>query len=247
MRHPYSLALTALLATGWGSAMAQGEGGGPPVGWLKLSSELPWQGHWHLYTEVESRQGNDHLTAQQLGRVGLRLRLGRSFSLTTGYVLALNESRGRQSDPLPEHRLYQEVAVADASGLLRVGHRLRAEERWLRPSSEASFQFAPRLRYQLRLVAPLRHGGKLPVASCYLVAADEVFAGLGATAGRRFLEENRLSAGLGYRLSRPLSVELAYLHQAQAATLEMPPLSRNAVQLSIAYTPPVARGEMVKW
>ncbi|MBO2010504.1 DUF2490 domain-containing protein [Hymenobacter negativus] len=233
MKHFFPL-LSLLLITG---LAAHGQGGGAPVGWLKLSADLPLRNHWSLYSEVESRQGNAQLMAQQLGRVGLRLHVAPSFSLTTGYVLAANDCGPTNALKAPEHRFYQEVMLADVSGPVRASHRLRAEERWLRPSPEAAFRFAPRLRYQLRLVVPLHAGSLLPVGSLYAVAADELFAGLGARNGRSFMEENRLSAGLGYRASRRTTVEMAYLHQSQNGTAGYS-LARNAVQLSVAVATP---------
>lgn len=204
------------------------------MGWVKLSGETPLRGHWSLYSEVETRQANAQLGAQQLGRLGFRLHVAPSLSLTTGYVLAATETGPADGARAPEHRLYQEVALADATGPVRAGHRLRAEERWLRPTPDAAFAFAPRLRYQLRLVVPLHAGGLLPVGGLFVVAADEVFAGLGSRNGRSFLEENRASAGLGYRASRRTTLEMAYLHQTQAAGEGGSALARNAVQVSVA-------------
>lgn len=204
------------------------------MGWLKISADVPLRHRWSLYSEVESRQGNAYLGAQQLGRVGFRLHVAPTFSLTTGYVLAATECGLGNDAKAPEHRFYQEVALAEATGALRTSHRLRAEERWLRPTPEQAFRFAPRLRYQLRLVVPLHAGGRLPVGSSYLLAADEVFAGLGPRTTHSFFEENRASAGLGYRASPRTSIELAYLHQTQAATAGSIALARNAVQLSVA-------------
>jgi hypothetical protein len=225
-----SIFLTACLA-------AHGQGGGAPVSWLKLSADLPLRNRWSLYSEVESRQGSAQLGAQQLGRIGFRLHVAPTFSLTTGYVLAANDCGPAYAPKAPEHRFYQEVILADANGPVRASHRLRAEERWLRPTPEAAFRFAPRVRYQLRLVVPLHKGGRLPVGGLYAVAADEVFAGLGARSSGSFLEENRLSAGLGYRASRLTTVELAYLKQSQSGTAGYS-LARNAVQLSIAVAAP---------
>ena len=235
MKHLSSLLVLTLL-TGTGAARAQG--GGAPVGWLRLSGDVPLRGRWTLYSEVESRQGNAQLAAQQLGRLGFRLHLAPCLSFTTGYVLAGNDYGPGDGPKAPEHRFYQEIALADASGPVRAGHRLRAEGRWLRPGPETAFRFAPRLRYQLRLVVPLRPGGLLPVGGLFLVAANEVFAGLGPRNGRSFLEENRASAGLGYRVSSRATVEMTYLHQSQAAGMAGQSLTRNAVQVSVAVATP---------
>jgi hypothetical protein len=87
-------------------------------------------------------------------------------------------------------------------------------------------------------VVPLRPGGLLPVGGLFLVAANEVFAGLGPRNGRSFLEENRASAGLGYRVSSRATVEMTYLHQSQAAGMAGQSLTRNAVQVSVAVATP---------
>ena len=240
MKHGFALTWTLALVLAGAAARAQPRdaAAGPPVGWLKIMADTPLRGHWSLYSEVEARQANARLAAQCLGRAGLRWRVGRSFSATAGYVLAYNDTPpGQPASKLPEHRLYQELALADATGPLRVGHRLRLEERWLRPAPEAAFQFAPRLRYQLRLVVPLHRGGRLPVGAAYLVGAGEVFAALGGPSDRSLLEESRLSAGLGCRLSAAVSAELGYLHQTQADDAAGGSHHRNALLLTLAAAP----------
>jgi len=235
MKHLSSLLLLTLLA---GTGAARAQGGGAPVGWLKLSADVPLRDRWTLYLEAESRQANAQLATQQLGRLGFRLHLAPSLSLTTGYVLASNDCGPGDGLKAPEYRFCQEIALADVSGLMRASHCLRAEERWLRPTPEAAFRYAPRLRYQLQLVVPLRKGGALPVGGVYAVVADEEFAGLGRRDGASFLEENRVSAGLGYRISRLATMELAYLNQTQASGVAGRALARNAVQMSVAFAAP---------
>ena len=244
MKLLYSLLLAGVLGGLSGTAAGQNApaagSGGAPVGWLKLSSDAPLAGPWHVYSELEARQANAQMGYQYLGRLGVRRYLGPSFALTAGYVLARNEAaQPTDLSTTPEHRFYQEIAVNDADGAVRVSHRLRAEERWLRPAVEAPFRFAPRLRYQLRLVVPIAREGHLPVGAFYVIAADELFASLGQQGPRSsFLEENRASVGLGRRLSTTLTAEAAYLHQTQQGS-GLPACSRNALQLSISYAVPV--------
>ena len=116
------LLLTLLAGTG----AARAQGGGAPVGWLKLSTDVPLRGRWKLYSEVESRQSNAQLAAQQLGRLGFRLHLAPSLNLTTCYVLAGNDYGPSDGPKAPEHRFYQEIALADMSGPVRASHCLLA-------------------------------------------------------------------------------------------------------------------------
>ena len=66
----------------------------------------------------------------------------------------------------------------------------------------------------------------------YVIVTNELFAGLGSRDGRNFIEENRASAGLGYRMSPRTSFEMTYLHQSQWVSISG--LTRNAVQFSVA-------------
>ena len=116
------LLLTLLAGTG----AARAQGGGAPVGWLKLSADVPLRGRWTLYSEIESRQGNIQLAAQQLGRLGFRLHLAPNLNLTTCYVLAGNDYGPSDGPKVPEHRFYQEIALADMSGPVRASHCLLA-------------------------------------------------------------------------------------------------------------------------
>ena len=238
MKPAAALLLLPLLAAPLGAARAQAQvpasaGSPPPVAWFKIAADQPLRGSWSVFTEVEARQATAQLPAQALGRLALRWHVGRSFSLSTGYVLARNQVPANPEITLPEHRFYQELALADATGPLRVAHRLRAEERWLRLAPGAGFSFAPRLRYQLRLLVPLHRAGRLPVGAAYLLAADEVFAGLGTQA--QLLEENRLNLGLGYRCGPRTTLEVSYLWQTQAAgPARYEAAHRTAVQVSVA-------------
>ena len=223
MKHLSSLLLLTLLA---GTGAARAQGGGAPVGWLKLSADVPLRGRWTLYSEAESRQDNAQLATQQLGRLGFRLHLAPSLSLTTGYVLRAGRQRLR-----PQRR-----AQSPRASFLPRNSPGRCE--WPRtrkplPACRRTVA-APHPRSRV----PLRKGGALPVGGVYAVVADEVFAGLGRRDGASFLEENRVSASLGYRISHLTTMELAYLNQTQASGVAGRALARNAVQMSVAFAAP---------
>lgn len=77
--------------------------------------------------------------------MGFRRQLAPGLTCTTGYVLAANEHGRADAPKTPEHRFYQEIALAELTGAVRTSHRLRVEERWLRPLPEAAFRSAPAL------------------------------------------------------------------------------------------------------
>ena len=105
---------------------ALAQGGGAPVGWLRLSADLPLRGRWSLYSEVESRQSSAQLGARQLK---LHLHVAPSLSLGAGYMLAASEFGPAGGPRVPEHRFYQVATLADVTRPMRASHRLRAGER----------------------------------------------------------------------------------------------------------------------
>jgi Protein of unknown function (DUF2490) len=72
-----------------------------------------------------------------------------------------------------------------------------------------------RFRYMLRVITPL-NSKSIDKGTLYLNVYDEVFAAFGSNVpSGQLLDQNRLYAGLGYRLARDIRVEVGYLQQSQ--------------------------------
>jgi hypothetical protein len=190
--------------------------------------------------------GGDHAVSRRLGLVfdaqlrmtqnatrerQVLLRPGASFvvspalKLSAGYTVT--SARDDGTDPFftrrPEHRAWVSAQYGHALGPISLGHRYRAEHRWLpgvrvddagMPVGETRVT-SERMRYSLRATVPLAARGR--GRSMYLAASDEVFASFGGYAGDMAVDQNRVAVVLGMRASRTLRLEMGYMLQASGS------------------------------
>jgi Protein of unknown function (DUF2490) len=178
-------------------------------GWYSLSGDHRLSGQWGAHTEFQWRRHHIITDPQQiLVRVGANYYAGKRTMLTLGYGLIDGYSSG---DYFPEQRVYEQVQVRDALGRLGLTHRYRLEQRWVELAGTSNYLYLNRARYMLRGTLPLK-GPTLDVKEPYFSASEEIFIGFGNNVPNIF-DQNRASAGLGYKLSREASVEADYMYQ----------------------------------
>jgi hypothetical protein len=207
-----------------------------PLGAQTASSPEPRHSIWLVY-------GGDHPVSRRVGLVfdaqlrmtqdadhqrQVLLRPGVSFAVTPRVKLSggytATASRDDGADPFstrrPEHRAWLSAQLAHGLGPLSLGHRVRAEHRWLPgisvddagvPMGETRVT-AERMRYSLRATIPLT--ARAADRGLYLAASDEVFASFGGYAGDMALDQNRATVVVGMRASRSLRVEMGYMLQS---------------------------------
>jgi hypothetical protein len=102
------------------------------------------------------------------------------------------------------------------------------------------WRYQNRIRYQLEAQFPLQ-GPTIDDKEFYLTAFDEVFLGFGQNVGLNVFNQNRLSGGVGYQLSKAASLELNYLYQvrshskADAASGQPVVELNNGFRLNVSY------------
>lgn len=144
----------------------------------------------------------------------------------------------------PEWRAWQQVVLSHEVGPLDFGHRYRLEQRWQGRRVEGvegidHWMRTSRFRYQVRGTLPLR-GESIDPGEAYVTLANELFINFGANIQHNIFDQNRASAAVGWRLSRPLRAEIGFLEQ-----LSLKPNGRDVernhtltVALSIARPAP---------
>lgn len=142
---------------------------------------------------------------QSLLRLGLQYRLSDAVNLTAGYGYIYTEAEGSPNLPFSENRIYQEASFRQRYNIVRIRHRLRTEERFLRGS------FRGRLRYCLFLDIPL-NDRQMNKGAIYAALYDEVFLNAFPEDNAVF-DRNRLYGGLGYKVSEGLGIQLGYMRQ----------------------------------
>lgn len=160
-----------------------------------------------IHHELQLRDyqfGGDH--QQTLLRLGLQYQALASTSFTLGYGYIYTEAEGEPNLPYSENRIYQEILVKHRLNILRLRHRLRAEERFI---SERHFR--GRGRYCVFVDIPLL-GKEMGKGELYGAFYDEMFLNIFHEYLDTF-DRNRLYGGLGYKLLDNLGIQLGCMRQ----------------------------------
>ncbi len=191
------------------------------VGWYTYNGDHKLANRWELHTEYQWRRIDLIRSWQQsLTRVGLVYKLADRVKVSSGYTLFVTYPYGNYPSadagvPKPEHRIYEDISLADTFGRLKLTHRFRLEQRWLGQSSDtdprkmADWEYQHRARYQIAGTFPLR-GPTIDDGEFYLNAFDELFISFGRNVGNNVFNQNRISGGLGYQIRDNFRLEFNY-------------------------------------
>lgn len=187
------------------------------IGWVTTIISPSISKKVSLHGEYQWRRANflEHWQ-QSLTRVGVNYKLHPQVTLHVGYAWAQTFPYGTYHlaavpKDFPEHRVYEQITVASPIGKTNLTHRLRLEQRWLGRyaninSPEPDYVFLNRFRYMPRLDIPLTD-------NWYAAAYDEIFLGFGKNVGENVFDQNRVSALIGYKVSKSFRAEAGFLNQ----------------------------------
>lgn len=181
--------------------------------WLTYIGGHRIKGNWELHLEEHWRRSDAGLNWQQnLFRPGVNYVLNERVTLSGGYAHILSWPYGdnRAGLKFPEHRIWQQVAVTQPVRRVRLLHRFRPEQRWLRTFDAAGdpsgWRYQNRLRYLGRVAIPLNN-------TWHLAAYDEIFINIAPNVGAHVFEQNRLYGAIGRKVGKTNSFELGYMYQ----------------------------------
>jgi hypothetical protein len=213
-----SLLVTILAATGIGWSQT------PPAhfidfnrhAWFSYNGDHPIAGRWGLHIDGQWRRAELGTQWQQFQlRSGVNFQARRNVLVTLGYAYTRNYPYGEfpVANAFPEHRIYQQVLVRNRVHDVRLAHRVRAEQRFIRypQNTDRSWTYQNRFRYSLKAEIPLsRENGNM---AWYLAAYDEILIGLPPNFGWRPFDQNRIFIGVGRAVRHTGFVEAGYLNQ----------------------------------
>ena len=101
-----------------------------------------------------------------------------------------------------EKRLWEQFALYNTIGRLKLEHRYRIEQRWRTQG------FRNRFRYRLNAIISLNQP-KINTGALYAYVNDEIYL----TDQPSYFQRNRFYVGAGYRFIKQLTVQMGYLHQ----------------------------------
>jgi hypothetical protein len=172
--------------------------------WLTFISDARLSTRWGLHTDVQTRRGKEtNSSPQQLLRLGVNYRVAPILQLTAGYAYASSYMYGdyATASPLPSTASTSSFCYATTVGAsTRSTATASSNAGFASPGQEVTY--LNRIRYQLRLAVPLGSQGRMVPRTPYLVGADEIFIGFGASSGRNFFDQNRAYLALGYQFTK---------------------------------------------
>ncbi len=175
--------------------------------WFAYFGSVQLNSRWNWHNEVQYRNYNfigD--TEQLLLRTGIgynltegnnNLLLGYGYIHSENYVDCTDEK-----DAFPEHRIFQQFITRQKVSRVSLQHRYRFEQRFVNDD------FKLRFRYFLGLNIPYNHP-EMQENTWYLSIYNEIFL----NTKNKVFDRNRLYLGQGYKISRKIRFELAYMTQ----------------------------------
>lgn len=193
--------------------------------WITFNHDSRFSERWSAHVEGHWRRAELGNSWQQLLlRPALNFHLNPNAILSVGYSFYRNypyEERAFRY-AFNEHHAYEQLQLAQPVGLFRFSHRLRFEQRFIEtynPDAEGNFtlkssnRYLNRFRYRFMATLPLSKP-TLEANTLFISAYDELFLTFGDDSRIDALQQNRISALLGWQLDNSgSSIQLGYLYQ----------------------------------
>ncbi len=191
-------------------------------GWLNWFGDIELSERWAIdFDGTMRRSGPYDEIAQYLWRASLRRNLAPNVRVGVGYAGSDTHPYGDLPIALrtPEHRLFEQLQLAHATGRIAWTQRYRFEQRWTGRVALArgeeqvqNWIRTNRARYLVRATIPLQ-GPILDRNEWFVNVSDEVFINWGANIQNNVFDQNRLAATIGRRLGSRLRLEAGYMEQ----------------------------------
>lgn len=193
--------------------------------WVSHWGDHRIHARWSFHTEAHWRRADMGSDWQQLLlRPAVNYHLNDAVMATAGYSYYSNYPYGEHPSAFRtwEHQAWEQLQLSQSIGRIRVHHRYRIEQRAIAivgpDPTHASIGALDRYAYQNRF--RYRVWATLPIASEKVVPGvfsaniyDEVFLSFGSSERIDFIQQNRISALLGYQVNSHTSMLLGYLLQ----------------------------------
>ena len=207
---------------------------------LLLSSNISAQkeeslGNWLMYfgthklnekfsLHYETQLRNYKITSnfnQLLPRVGINYKIDDNAMATAGYALIPTQSEfndGWNESMSVENRIWQQFILRNKVNNIKLRHRYRLEQRWIKKDNLTDFK--NRARYMISVKIPLSKKEDFPL---FLSLYDEIFLNISDTP----FDQNRLFGALGFQVNKSMNIQAGYLRH-RAGDLNL-----NRLQLAV--------------
>ena len=207
------------------------------------SADFELSPKWSLSAEIQERIYLDPVRQSQ---VFVKSQLGfepfKNFTFANGLAYYLNspgDPEFSSSFKVPELRLNHDLGYSHNLKSIRVGHRYRMEERFVRKRLDDSlingYRFLERISYMLSLECKLLKS-KNHDHDLYLKLSDGIYVNTHKGIVYNSFDQNRFYAGLNYKMVKNLTIELGYVNYFQQRISGVDYLNRNIASLGINHS-----------
>ena len=201
--------------------------------WGRYLLNFRFSEKWTPFFDVEERVYASTLRQHHfLPSIGARYKLDKNFSLTAAmmyFELTLPQDQEADLKEL-QQELRPQIAVNykhDINENLSFLSRLKLEWRYKKRPYEDDYNFA---NYRLRMRMGLSYNFKKNLTAKLL---EEIHVNIGDNIVRNVFDQNRLSAGINYKLNDQFQFEAGYLYWFQQSSSGDDFFSRNIVYFTI--------------
>ena len=174
----------------------------------------------HYETQLRHYEiGNNFF--QLLPRVGLNYKIDDNSMVTAGYAWIPTQTtldEGLSGELVTENRIWQQFILRNKISNIKIRHRYRLEQRWVKDKDVTSYK--NRARYMLSVKIPLKKSEASPL---FLFLYDEVFLHLDDNP----FNQNRLYGALGYNVNNNMNIQVGYLRHRNGS------LNLDRLQLAV--------------
>ena len=127
-----------------------------------------------------------------------------------GYAFMYTESylKDARMTTASENRFWQAYLMNNQVGRVRFTHRYMLEERWIKPSLGKEI-YKTRVRYLVQLAIPI-NSAEIKPKTLFFSVIDDIMLHI----EKNPFDQNRLFVGLGYQVSKSLTLQAGYYNQA---------------------------------
>jgi hypothetical protein len=196
-----------------------------PIQWFSATAQVKMTKTLTGILEGQYRYAGSLDPMQYQLRTALEVRLDKHFSIVpVGYVWTENFRYGDQPASFKnnEHRIWEQISYKHSIGRFKLDHRLRLEQRFIQVHTrtaegtvvnEGFTNRQNRLRYRFMAKISLGKNKEINTGTLFASTYDEVFYSWGKTVTFDEPDQNRLFGGVGYQVSKPLSIQAGMLYQ----------------------------------
>jgi hypothetical protein len=178
--------------------------------WSMLFNQTQLSEKWGFQTDIQHRSYEIAPNIEQLLiRAGLNYHLNKRTYTTIGYASVLNYSIDKNEFPerqIFENRTWQQLSIRDELGRIKLEHRYRIEQRWIK--SVENERYLNRIRYLLRTSIPL-NTNEIKRNTVFVGCYNELFINLSSTP----FDRNRLYGALGFQFLTNANIQIGGMAQ----------------------------------